>query len=415
MEHTLSAAIGALKNGGIVLLIDDLISPHRAFLVAQAAAIDAAQVCTMVNLGRGVILAALPEERAQELRLPLMYPSAERSSRWDFTVSVESREGVSTGISAADRAQTLRTLARTTDSKRELVTPGHIFPVRSRTGGVLVRPDIAEASVDLLRLAAVPLTAAVSHCLTEDGRLLDEPAHAALAGSLGTAPVRLTEIVRHRLRTEPIVEEIARAQLPTAIAGEFVAVCFRSKIDGAEHFALVKGRIDEPDESGAQRPILVRVQAEQQLSDLLGLAPHDGSERMQGALQAIARAGRGVFVYIRHPRSGSLRLALSEWRPDGPAGAIRTYESSHEMSLRAGLASLPAPPPEMALREHGVGAQILHALGVRRAVLMTNTARPLPGLEAFDLEIVRREPFPSPSDEPEELQRITTAQSPDRK
>lgn len=384
MKHTLSAATAALSRGEIVLLIDDVVAPQRAFLIAPAATITPEQVCTMVNAGRGVILAALPEERASELRLPSMYPGNERGSRWDFTVSIESREGVSTGISAADRAQTLRTLARTTDAKRELVSPGHIFPLRSRAGGVLVRPDIAEACVDLLRLAAVPHTAALSHCLSEDGQLLEEAAQGPMAESLGAPAVRLTEIVRHRLRHEPLVEEIARARLPTSIAGEFTAVCFRSRIDQAEHFALLKGEINQLGPDGAQVPILVRVQAEQQLSDLLGLAPHDGAHRMHGALNMIDAAGRGVFVYIRHPRSGSLRTAVSG-RQSGP--------TPHP------LPPVAIAPPEMDLREHGVGAQILHALGVRRAVLLTNTVRALPGLDAFDLEIVRREPFPLSAEE----------------
>lgn len=384
MSPTLEPATRALRNGSIVVLVDDVASPRRAFLVTGATAITASEVCALVNAGRGVILAALPEERAAELRLPLMHPELERSSRWSFTVSVEAREGVTTGISANDRAQTLRTLARTADARRDLVSPGHIFPLRARSGGVLVRPDLAEAAVDLMALAGLPPTAAVSHCLDDSGELLPEGRFGELSTSLGAPIVTISELVGHRLRTEPLVELIAKARLPIANAGELVAYCFRSRIDHAEHIALVKGDLELKDADGTQVPVLVRVQAEYRLGDL-GLTPHDGLERMHLALRGIAAAGRGVFVYIRHPRTGALRRQAVEL-----AQLPRNEKQRNDTSLFL-------PPAEMALREHGVGAQILHALGVRRAILLTGTQRALPGLDAFGIEIVSRQPFSTES------------------
>ena len=332
-------------------------------------------VSVLVNKARGVICAAMSEERVRELGLPMMAARG-NADGFDFAVSVESRHGVTTGISSADRAKTLQTIAVTSDAKREVVTPGHIFPLVARKGGVLVRSGIAEAAVDLLKLAEATPVAALCQCIDERGALVDMQGITRLQQAQGFPVVTVAAIIRHRLATERLVERIASAQLPTQIAGEFSALCFLSHIDQAEHLVLVKGTISPDD----LEPVLVRVQAEDRLGDLLGGDQALGLERIRQALRAIERRGRGVFVYIRHPRRAVLeqqikRLQLGTTSDTAGDDAVDSHTRAAE------------------LHEFGIGAQILKSLGVRKLVLLSNSARALKGLDAFGLELVNREPL----------------------
>ncbi len=327
-------------------------------------------VSVFVNEARAVVCAAMSEERVRELGLPMMAARG-NADGFDFAVSVESRHGVTTGISSADRAKTLQTIAITNDAKREIVTPGHIFPLVARKGGVLVRSGIAEAAVDLMKLAECTPVAAICQCLTADGALVSHDEILRLHQQQGFPVATLAAIIRHRLATERLVERIARAQLPTQIAGEFAAHCFLSHIDQAEHLVLVKGDITEDE------PVLVRVQAEDRLGDLLGGDQGVGLERIRAALQVIERRGRGVFVYIRHPRRGVLERQVNRLR----SGQLQEGQPE-ESGTRAAE-----------LHEFGIGAQILKSLGVKKLILLSNSARPLKGLDAFGLELVSREPL----------------------
>ncbi|MFN8391075.1 MAG: 3,4-dihydroxy-2-butanone-4-phosphate synthase [Bdellovibrionota bacterium] len=375
MAKAVQSIIPVLKRGSVLLLADDAGPEKRFYLICSAHDVTADRISFMVNHGRGVICAGVSEARIKELGLPPM-STRKQSAGVEFTVSVEARSGVTTGISAADRAVTLQTLANSRDARFDLVTPGHIFPMRAVSGGVLVRSDIAEAAVDLMTLAGLPPVAAICQCLDQNGDFLREDAAAALAHEQKISTIKVTDVIRYRLASETIVEKIAEASLPTTAAGNFHAVCFLSKTDRAEHLALVKGDLNEMDETGKQRPLLVRVQAEHRMGDLLGLDDSLGLSRIRDALKAIDERGRGVFVYVRHPRKGIL------------ADQIRQL-------------SLGKPPMTAAreLREYGIGAQILRALNVTRIELLTNSTTEITGVEAFNLEIVGRSAFQRSSDQ----------------
>ena len=366
-------ALQQLRKGELVILVDDAAENGPAYLLAPAEQISAEAVCRMVNLGGGIICVALTEERIGELGLEMMGVESARNSP-DLAMSVEARQGVTTGISAADRAQTIRMIASTSDPKVDLVTPGHVFPWRAKEGGVLVRNTPAEAAVDLLRLAGRTPVAAICHCLDEKGELRNEAGAIALSKQSGFPLIRTADIIRHRLANESVIEKVAEAELPTQQAGTFHAICFSSRIDGAEHLALVLGDIDTQNSEGRQQPVLVRVQAEQRISDLLNSSPVPTHALAVGALQRIQHEGRGVFVYIRHLRKGMLR--------------DHVHNLANKQRRR--------PIPEQ-LREFGVGAQILSFLGVERIRLLTNSKKPISGLDAFNLELVERipcEPYP---------------------
>ncbi len=371
-KKTIERQIDRIRSGELILLVDNLGGQRRGYFFSAASLVTPEQISFVVNHGRGVVTAAISEARIQELNLAPM-ARFKGATGIDFTVSVEARQGVSTGISASDRAHTLRTLATTSDSKLDLVTPGHIFPLRARAGGVLVRSDIAEAAVDLLEIAKLPAVAMLAHCLDENGALLTDDALDQLSQTLDLPIVSISDVIRYRLASESIVEKVAEAKLPTCFGGEFRAVCFVSRTDNAEHLALVKGDLSSIGADGRQEPVLARVQAEDRFGDLLGLERPSGLEKIRSALRSIEQRHRGVFVYVRHPRQGNLAEQAAAFANDkDPGGA-------------AGQ-----------LREHGIGAQILTELGVSRIELLTNSGRDIPGLSAFNLEVVGRSPFHAP-------------------
>ncbi len=357
----LTDCISELSKGNFVLLIDDLANQKSGYLVTPAKTITEAHICLMVNEGRSVICAALPEERVEELSLPTMSARRVRGAI-DFTVSVEAREGVSTGICAADRARTLNILSTTKDPSSDIVTPGHIFPARAKKGGVLVRTSITEASIDLLKIGTDFTAAAFCHCLTKEGKIASLEELDNLSNKHKIPMLNFSEIINHQLVTQPIVKRITEAQLPTKYAGEFKAVCFVSENDNAEHLALIKGSPEEWEKNN--EPPLVRVQSEQRLFDLLGL---DFSERralIMGALKEINNVGKGIFVYVRNPRQEYIQAQ------------VRQFTSKHSTSKATQL------------REYGIGAQILSALGVSKAIILTRSGKSIPGISAFGVSTV---------------------------
>ncbi len=367
-------AAGALRRGELVILLDPGAPMPKAYVIAAASIISPEVVAIIVNESRSILCAAVSDSRLKDLALPPMIGAGTTAHPRgvEFSISVEARNNVTTGISAADRAQTLRTLACSGDPRRELVTPGHIFPLRAKNGGVLVRADAPEAAVDLIVAADLPQVAALALLLDERGDVMSLQLAQELAKRLRCPCVSVGDVITHRLSTERIVEPLARAKLPTAYGGMFEAVCFGSKTDGAEHLALVKGPIDLREPDGRQAPVLVRVQSEHRLGDLLGFLSTPGWRRVQGALKAIGEEGRGVFIYIRHPYRGVLTEQLRS--------AEQARSPSGESPASAGGE----------LREYGIGAQMLRLLGVERIRLMTNSPTTTPALDAFQLEIVDR-------------------------
>ena len=372
MPNSVTTAISLLREGSLVIVVDDCSESANGYFCAPAGTVSAAQVSAMVNDGRGVICAALADERYLELGLPMMAAAIDQHSP-QFTVTVEARHNVSTGISAADRAETLRVLARTKDPKRELVMPGHIFPVRAKKGGVLVQNTAAEAMIDLLDLAGLPAVAAFCHILNDDGDYATEEELSALAARNQLHLISVSDLVRYRMAGQRFVARVAEAKLPTKTAGEFRAIAFTSLIDQTEHLALVRGDIGRASATPLSRPILARVQSENRIGDLFGLDAFPQRQTLHGALQAIAREGEGVFVYIRHAQTQVLSDQI-----EAVANGVRTA------------------PKTSQLRELGIGAQILKDLGVRKIRLLTNSKRQIPGLAVFDLEIVEQVGFPLP-------------------
>ncbi|MCC6221698.1 MAG: 3,4-dihydroxy-2-butanone-4-phosphate synthase [Deltaproteobacteria bacterium] len=370
-ENTeVSRAIEALKAGKLIVAIDDASKHISGYLVLAAEKVLSRDICFMVNFGRGVISAAITEERLADLGLHMMTP-AKANSAPDFFVSVDARNNVTTGISASDRAATLQALATTAHPKLDLVMPGHIFPLRANNGGVLVNSGIAEASTDLLKLANLVPVAAICHCLNKDGDFASYEELLELADVNDLRTVGISDIIKHKLATENIIEKIADTRIPLKQHGTFRAVVFRSKSDDSEHLALIKGDIGELASDGTSRAVLVRVQAEHRIGDLLGIDNANTRDSIHSALSTISEAGCGVLVYIRHPKKGVLQAQVE--------------------ALARKSAFTPTKSRE--LRETGIGFQILSALGIRRIKLLTNSSQELAGIKAFSVEIVDRLPL----------------------
>lgn len=363
--RSLNETVTQLRAGKPILVIDDVASVAAGYLVAPAASITEENIAFFVNVARGIIWIALPESRVRELGLS-SFPTRGTRPPLDFTISVEARQGVSTGISAADRARTARIIATTIDAKLDLVMPGHMFPVRAVTGGVLVRTGAAEAATDLLTIAQLNPAAVISLCLNDRGDVSSLDDLTALASTHGLSSVTISSLIGHQLAEHAIVERVSEARLPTKSAGEFLAICFESKTDYTEHLALVKGDLTAAGTKG----VLVRVQAENRVGDLIGTKTFLQRKSTQAALEAINREQQGVFVYIRHSRKGSLVTQLQSSR-GGTENSSRPQE----------------------LRELGIGAQILQQLGVHKIRLLTNSTREIAGAAAFKLDIAERVPF----------------------
>lgn len=352
-------------------IIRDDLAPHpRAVLVSPASAMTAAHFNEILTLSRSLPFVILSSDRASSFFLEIMSrprlhvrDSLSPSPFVAQLSSVEAREGIASGISASDRANTISVLGEDHPQPRRLVRPGHIFPVLARSGGTLVRAALPEAALDLTVLSNFSDAALFMDLLQEDGELLSGDGAQTLAESKKIPLVNLSEIVAHRLQHEQIVERVAEAILPTKIGGEFRSVLYRSKVHGTEHVALVKGDI-QPSES-----ILVRVQPEMMLKDVFGCGSSSSRSHIHGCLQEIARRGQGILIYLQRT----------------PAGSPVLESPSIPFDER----------PSAMMREYGIGAQILRDLGVRRVELLSNSARQLSGLSMYGIEIVKHIAVPS--------------------
>jgi 3,4-dihydroxy 2-butanone 4-phosphate synthase/GTP cyclohydrolase II len=371
----ITAAIQAIGAGEIVVVIDDEDRENEGDLIMAADAVTPEKVGFFLRHTSGVICAPLTAERCDALQLPMMVADNTEAHRTAFTVSVDLARGITTGISAGDRAATIRGLADASLGPSDFARPGHIFPLRARDGGVLKRAGHTEAATDLARLAGRTPGGVLCEVVSEDKcGMARGPELRRLAAKHRLPLISVAELVRHRLRSERLVEPVAEARIPTR-HGDFTCRAWRSTLDGTEHLALTRGDVTSGD------PLLVRVHSECLTGDVLGSHRCDCGSQLDDALRAIAAAGRGVLVYLRGHEGRGIGLAHK-------LAAYNLQDEGHDTVDANVLLGLPVDD-----REYGIGAQILMDLGVRRMRLMTNNPAKYDGLKGYGLEVVERVPL----------------------
>jgi 3,4-dihydroxy 2-butanone 4-phosphate synthase / GTP cyclohydrolase II len=372
----ISNAVRAIGRGEVVIVTDDERRENEGDLIMAAEAVTTDAMAFFLEHTSGVICATLPGERLDELELPPMVRDNREGHRTAFTLSVDLASGITTGISASDRARTVRALADPHAVASDFVRPGHVFPLRSRPGGVLERPGHTEAGVDLARLAGLPPAAIICEVVTPDRRAMARrPELEALARAHALPMISIAELMRHRRRSERLVDKIAEAPVPTP-HGTFTCQAWRSQVDGVDHIAFVRG-----DVSGDE-PVLVRVHSECLTGDVFGSRRCDCGSQLADALDAIDEAGRGVVVYLRGHEGRGIGIASK-------LDAYRLQDGGHDTvdaNLHLGL------PVDG--REYGTGAQILRALGVERVRLITNNPAKCEELGAHGIEVEERVALP---------------------
>jgi 3,4-dihydroxy 2-butanone 4-phosphate synthase / GTP cyclohydrolase II len=362
------AALAQLRHGRPVLVVDDEDRENEGDLVVAAETMTTETMAFVLRHSSGVVCVGMEGARLDDLDLPQMVPCAEDPMGTAFTVSADAREGVTTGISAADRARTVRALASPGTSPRDLTRPGHVFPLRAREGGVLARPGHTESAVDLCRLAGLQPVGVLAEVMNDDGTMARRPELAAFAAEHGLVMITVADLVGHRRRTELAVLPGGTADLPTS-HGRFSATCYVSPLDGAEHLALVRGAV-----AGAE-DVLVRVHSECLTGDALGSRRCDCGEQLTASLAAIATAGRGVVVYLRGHEGRGIGLARKMQAYALQECGLDTVEANEALGL-------PADD-----RDYDVAAQILRHLGVGSVRLLTNNPAKSRGLRDSGMRV----------------------------
>ena len=371
---TIEEAVEDIKNGKMIIIVDDEDRENEGDLVCAAEKVTPEIISFMAVHGRGLICLPLTEERCDELQLLPQTSENTSSMGTAFTVSIEAKEGVTTGISAADRAHTILTAVNSATKANDLARPGHIFPLRAKRGGVLVRVGQTEASVDVARIAGLNPSAVICEIMNDDGTMSRLPELEIFAAKHGLKIISVADLVRYRIHKETLVRKVVETDLPTA-HGTFRAFVYENIVNGETHVALVLGDISQTTEA-----VLVRVQTENITFAMFGSTLGEASQAIQISLKKIAETGRGVILYLRQ-REHNLDLIHQ----------LQTYALMQEKNLDFQTAR--RETGYGSFRDYGIGAQILNDLGVRKIRLLSNHPPRVTALEAFDLEIVETVPL----------------------
>lgn len=375
-KNTLSSiedVIEDARNGQMFILVDDEDRENEGDLIIPAEKANPDTINFMAKFGRGLVCLAVTPERADRLGLELMAAKNQSRHQTAFTISIEAREGITTGISAADRAQTISVAINSNRGRTDIVSPGHVFPLIAQPGGVLVRAGHTEAAVDIARLAKLNPSGVICEVMKDDGTMARLPDLLVFAEQHGLKVASISDLIAYRRRTEKIIEKVAETTINSCYGGQFQLHVFSNKVEPGEHVALTKGDI------AGEEPVLVRMHALNLIGDVLGDTTEtqfaagekrDRATELHSAMELIGEKERGTIVIIRETSPKELSRFVSEREGQSPSKPISE------------------------LRQYGIGAQILLELGVRKMILLTNTKRTIVGLDGYGLELIRQDPIP---------------------